>query len=64
LSVGDDGTSITVSCNSFSDTTTATLNVTQKVATSLTITAEPSNMNYIEGQPLNLSGMTVTLTLQ
>jgi hypothetical protein len=51
-----------VSCNSFSDTTTATLNVTQKVATSLTITAEPSNMNYIEGQPLNLSGMTVTLT--
>ncbi len=60
--MANDGQAITVTCNSLSDSTTGTLAITALSVTQIEITANPTDMNYVAGQALDLSGMTVTLS--
>ncbi|MCL2859420.1 MAG: bacterial Ig-like domain-containing protein [Oscillospiraceae bacterium] len=52
---------ITVTCND-ETANTDNLTVVPKVVTGITIKTQPSVLNYIKGQKLDLSGLTATLT--
>ena len=62
LTVGNDGLAVFISCNGVSAHTAGTLTVIPIAAVSVEITSEPTKLAYYEGQTLDLSGMTVTLT--
>ena len=61
LDVGNNGSSITVTCNSI-DTNTDKLSVVAKAVTGISIKTQPTKLNYVEEQNLALAGLEVTLT--
>jgi hypothetical protein len=61
LVLTDNGSGITVSCNSLSDTTTDTLNVVAKAVSGISVTSNPTKLSYVVGESLDYAGMVVQL---
>jgi hypothetical protein len=59
--LADNGSGITVSCNSLSDTTTDTLNVVAKAVSGISVTSNPTKLSYVVGESLDYAGMVVQL---